>query len=358
MRARGVHVTALCPGFTYSEFHDVNGMREKMSKMPKWMWLSRPRRSRASWRRRASKRGKTPRGHRHGPTRLDRASSVEASARRRLARALTGSASRGSPQGGLTRAWQCSAHSTTPDDGHVRSDQLDLAQALHQVIVRGDRLPDSGSGLSARDRSGAARRSGNPGSDAGRTASNSAACAPASPGGLTTRCVVDGYTWLVRRCSMSPMLTTMVSASAVNGTHSPCSRQHFQPGRAGADQQGDEVDVLVRAGAHVRDVVGGDRRVVDRAQDRVAEVGLVGEEVLGQVDVQGQRRQHPRAQAIERLVQPVADVRWNSGTSSGHRFGGITSAYFESRGISRPMCQNSLRSKCLESLAVSMPNGV
>ena len=35
----GVHVTALCPGFTYSEFHDVNGMRSAMGGIPKWMWL-------------------------------------------------------------------------------------------------------------------------------------------------------------------------------------------------------------------------------------------------------------------------------------------------------------------------------
>lgn len=38
-RARGVHVTALCPGMTLSEFHDVNGMRSRVSKLPKWLWL-------------------------------------------------------------------------------------------------------------------------------------------------------------------------------------------------------------------------------------------------------------------------------------------------------------------------------
>jgi len=35
----GVHVSALCPGFTYSEFHDANGTRESMGHIPKWMWL-------------------------------------------------------------------------------------------------------------------------------------------------------------------------------------------------------------------------------------------------------------------------------------------------------------------------------
>lgn len=35
----GVKVCALCPGFTYSEFHDVNGTREMISKLPGFLWL-------------------------------------------------------------------------------------------------------------------------------------------------------------------------------------------------------------------------------------------------------------------------------------------------------------------------------
>jgi len=35
----GVNITALCPGFTYSEFHDVNGLREQVSTLPAYMWL-------------------------------------------------------------------------------------------------------------------------------------------------------------------------------------------------------------------------------------------------------------------------------------------------------------------------------
>lgn len=36
---RHIYVSALCPGFTYSEFHDVNGTREMVSKMPDFMWM-------------------------------------------------------------------------------------------------------------------------------------------------------------------------------------------------------------------------------------------------------------------------------------------------------------------------------
>src|SRR5262245_46137941 len=42
VRSQGVNVTALCPGFTISEFHDVLGTREMMNRMPKWIWLDAP----------------------------------------------------------------------------------------------------------------------------------------------------------------------------------------------------------------------------------------------------------------------------------------------------------------------------
>ncbi len=40
VRESDVHVCALCPGFTYSEFHDVTGTRARVSRsVPPWAWL-------------------------------------------------------------------------------------------------------------------------------------------------------------------------------------------------------------------------------------------------------------------------------------------------------------------------------
>lgn len=38
--ARGIKVSALCPGFTFSEFHDITGTRPQVSRLPAFMWLS------------------------------------------------------------------------------------------------------------------------------------------------------------------------------------------------------------------------------------------------------------------------------------------------------------------------------
>jgi uncharacterized protein len=37
--ADGILTTAVCPGFTLSEFHDVTGTRARVSQMPSYMWM-------------------------------------------------------------------------------------------------------------------------------------------------------------------------------------------------------------------------------------------------------------------------------------------------------------------------------
>ena len=42
LRDTGVRVTAVCPGFTLSEFHDVNGTRSRVRRLPSAMWMDAP----------------------------------------------------------------------------------------------------------------------------------------------------------------------------------------------------------------------------------------------------------------------------------------------------------------------------
>ncbi|MFI8568823.1 SDR family NAD(P)-dependent oxidoreductase [Rhodococcus sp. NPDC078407] len=51
LRPHGIHVTALCPGFTHSEFHDVMGTREAaVSKLPAMLWQNPEDVVREGWR--------------------------------------------------------------------------------------------------------------------------------------------------------------------------------------------------------------------------------------------------------------------------------------------------------------------
>jgi len=43
LRPFGIHCTAVCPGFTYSEFHDVMKVRQAVSKYPGFMWMDAER---------------------------------------------------------------------------------------------------------------------------------------------------------------------------------------------------------------------------------------------------------------------------------------------------------------------------
>ena len=41
-KPQGVNIVAACPGYTYTEIHDVAGTREAMNRLPKFIWLQGP----------------------------------------------------------------------------------------------------------------------------------------------------------------------------------------------------------------------------------------------------------------------------------------------------------------------------
>ncbi len=49
LKPHGIHVTALCPGFTHTEFHDVMGTREAAQDIPAFLWSKPETVARAGW---------------------------------------------------------------------------------------------------------------------------------------------------------------------------------------------------------------------------------------------------------------------------------------------------------------------
>ncbi|MBQ0753796.1 MAG: SDR family oxidoreductase [Gammaproteobacteria bacterium] len=56
LKPQGIHVTALCPGFTHSEFHDAMGTRDQANKLPGILWQEADAVVREGWR--AAMKGK------------------------------------------------------------------------------------------------------------------------------------------------------------------------------------------------------------------------------------------------------------------------------------------------------------
>ncbi len=49
LKPQGIHVTALCPGFTRSEFHDTMGTRDSANKLPEMLWQEAEEVVREGW---------------------------------------------------------------------------------------------------------------------------------------------------------------------------------------------------------------------------------------------------------------------------------------------------------------------
>lgn len=49
LKPQGIHVTALCPGFTHSEFHDTMGTRDAANKLPGLLWQEADEVVREGW---------------------------------------------------------------------------------------------------------------------------------------------------------------------------------------------------------------------------------------------------------------------------------------------------------------------
>ena len=115
---------------------------------------------------------------------------------------------------------------------------------------------------------------------------------------------------------MSPILTASSPGFGSDRQPAAVAVEQLQPRFLGAEQQGDGVDVLMRAGADVA-AVARDRRIMEQAQHRIAVAHRVA---------RNNPAARPRWRAIAaRILRPAwskaanssRKVSWNDWTSSG-----------------------------------------
>ena len=78
----------------------------------------------------------------------------------------------------------------------------------------------------------------------------------------------------------------------------------LKSGFVGSQQQRDDIDVLVRPGANVRTILRR-RRIVKKAQDRIAQVHRWIEEIAAEAKVDGDGLQDLQAHGVQGVVQPL-----------------------------------------------------
>ena len=167
---------------------------------------------------------------------------------------------------------------------------------------------------------------------------------PARSGaGLTTRWVVEGRTSLVRRASMSPMLTTTAPGGGFTGRQ-PSSRSRISSPASSAPSSRVMALMSSCAPARIAWPSKSDGRIVKQAQDRVAARRPRPEARRVQAEMVGDGAHQPHAQRLERPKSQV-DSAWKPATSAGQRL------------ASWPTCQNSFRSAWRPPLAVSTREG-
>jgi hypothetical protein len=197
--------------------------------------------------------------------------------------------------------------------------ETDLAQPLHQVILRGDRFLaafkqriDQEIGPEVQE---IGHRIARPARRLACRIDHPVRGGAQAPGGIALQHVADVHRQRARRrADRQP--------AAIAG-------QQFQPGLLGPQQQGDGVDVLVRGGADCPFRTTLHRRIVQQPQHRIAVAHRILEEVLllAQIDRNGRKDAPPGpVESEEQVLEHRPEVHRLVRPDIGPHLGGIAMA--------------------------------